>query len=413
MQYSAATKTTTTFLNGITMTPKGPDATAQNNGDAWNDFFIGQSPTSADYRLQGYIGEILIYNSVLSTVDRKKVESYLSLKYGLGIAITRVYTFPTSITFTSLQTSASSTTLSFSPADGFDSASVIIYYHATNSSTSPTQCGTGTINSSGSATITCTLPENQVVYIYAKVTSPTTGVESPLICSALSGTVTVLPSAVLSLDADTYTSGTILYDTSGNGYNANFSSPAPTYSKVNGIAMFTFTSSEDALVGNISDSIFKSAHSISCWFRRTSISNWAGLFSNNVNPVHSCSNLTFSAGTNSMGFEAVSAAGGTIAQVDLGTDYLNTWVYATVTLSGATIGSSVKTYVYKNGSLLTVGTGTLTWNLLSSTSYFIGKLLTGPHQFIGDIAVVQIYNRVLSASEISQNYNNLKTRFGF
>jgi hypothetical protein len=109
----------------------------------------------------------------------------------------------------------------------------------------------------------------------------------------------------------------------------------------------------------------------------------------------------------------VSAAGGTIAQVDLGTDYLNTWVYATVTLSGATIGSSVKTYVYKNGSLLTVGTGTLTWNLLSSTSYFIGKLLTGPHQFIGDIAVVQIYNRVLSASEISQNYNNLKTRFGF
>jgi hypothetical protein len=188
MQYSAATKTTTTFLNGITMTPKGPDATAQNNGNAWNDFFIGQSATSADYRLQGYIGEILIYNSVLSTVDRKKVESYLSLKYGLGVAITRVYTFPTSITFTSLQTSASSTTLSFSPADGFDSASVIIYYHATNSSTSPTQCGTGTISSSGSATITCTLPENQVVYIYAKVTSPT-GVEGSLICSALSGTV--------------------------------------------------------------------------------------------------------------------------------------------------------------------------------------------------------------------------------
>jgi hypothetical protein len=192
MQYSAATKTTTTFLNGITMTPKGPDATAQNSGNAWNDFFIGQSATSADYRLQGYIGEILIYNSVLSTVDRKKVESYLSLKYGLGIAITRMYTFPTNITFTSLRTSASSTTLSFSPADGFDSASVIIYYHATNSSTSPTQCGTGIISSSGSATITCTLPENQVVYIYAKVTSPT-GVEGSLICSTLSGTVSSLP----------------------------------------------------------------------------------------------------------------------------------------------------------------------------------------------------------------------------
>jgi hypothetical protein len=191
MQYSAATKTTTTFLNGITMTPKGPDATAQNSANAWNDFYIGQSATSADYRLQGYIGEILIYNSVLSTADRKKVESYLSLKYGLGVAITRMYTFPTNITFTSLRTSAYATTLSFSPVDGIESASVIIYYHATNSSTSPTQCGTGTISSSGSATITCTFPQDQVVYVYAKVTSPT-GVEGSLICSSLSGTVSAL-----------------------------------------------------------------------------------------------------------------------------------------------------------------------------------------------------------------------------
>ena len=213
IQYSAATKTTTTFLNGITMTPKGPDATGQNNGNAWNDFYIGQSATSADYRLQGYIGEILIYNSVLSTVDRKSVESYLSLKYGLGIAITRMYTFPTSVSFTLLQTSASSTTLSFSPSDGFDSASVIIYYHSTNSSTSPTQCGTGTISSTGSANITCTLPEGQVVYIYAKVTSPT-GVEGVLLCSTLSGTVTSLPQAYVAFT--TANGGVSVSTSSGN-----------------------------------------------------------------------------------------------------------------------------------------------------------------------------------------------------
>ena len=213
MQYSAATKTTTTFLNGITMTAKGPDATTQNSGSAWNDFYIGQSVTNADYRLQGYIGEILIYNSLLSTVDRKSVESYLSLKYGLGIAITRMYTFPTSISFTSLQTSAFSTTLSFSPADGFDSASVIIYYHATNSSTSPTQCGTGTISSTGSANITCTLPEGQVVYIYAKVTSPT-GVEGVLLCSTLSGTVTSLPQAYVAFT--TANGGVSVSTSSGN-----------------------------------------------------------------------------------------------------------------------------------------------------------------------------------------------------
>jgi hypothetical protein len=30
----------------------------------------------------------------------------------------------------------------------------------------------------------------------------------------------------------------------------------------------------------------------------------------------------------------------------------------------------------------------------------------------GNIAIVRVYNRVLSASEVAQNYNATKTRFG-
>ena len=67
----------------------------------------------------------------------------------------RVYSFPTSVTFTSIQVNAN-TQLTFAPADGLASASVIIYYHSSNTSTNPTQCGTGTISSSGIANITCT-----------------------------------------------------------------------------------------------------------------------------------------------------------------------------------------------------------------------------------------------------------------
>ena len=89
MQYSATTKTTTSFVNGITMTAKGPDALAQNSGAAWSDLYIGQkgTTTSADHKLQGYIGDILVYNSVLSSSDRMSVEAWLSEKYGFGVSV--------------------------------------------------------------------------------------------------------------------------------------------------------------------------------------------------------------------------------------------------------------------------------------------------------------------------------------
>ena len=89
IQYSATTRTTTTFVNGITMSVKGPDALAQNGGATWNNLFIGQKgqTSSADYKLQGRIGDILVYNSVLSTADRRAVEAWLSEKYGFGVAV--------------------------------------------------------------------------------------------------------------------------------------------------------------------------------------------------------------------------------------------------------------------------------------------------------------------------------------
>jgi hypothetical protein len=37
---------------------------------------------------------------------------------------------------------------------------------------------------------------------------------------------------------------------------------------------------------------------------------------------------------------------------------------------------------------------------------------TGGRFFNGSIAIAQIYNRALSATEITQNFNSTKTRFG-
>ena len=68
-------------------------------------------------------------------------------------------------------------------------------------------------------------------------------------------------------------------------------------------------------------------------------------------------------------------------------------------------------YIYKNGTLL--NSGTLSGNVTTaSVPLSIGRSFSSGEYFNGNIAIVQIYNRALSAQEITQNYNALKTRFG-
>ena len=85
------------------------------------------------------------------------------------------------------------------------------------------------------------------------------------------------------------------------------------------------------------------------------------------------------------------------------TVYRNQWVY--VSLSKP-LGNSSASY-YVNGVL--VGTGTAYTTLVSTPTLFNrGAAQT----WKGNGAVVQIYNRALSATEVLQNYNATKTRFG-
>ena len=99
----------TSWINGIThlyevVLPSGP-AGAQTTGLLYLDGtqlptptltldsptvavrgvnFIGRAPAASGYvDLCGYIGEILVYRSVMSDKDRKTVESYLKTKWGL------------------------------------------------------------------------------------------------------------------------------------------------------------------------------------------------------------------------------------------------------------------------------------------------------------------------------------------
>ena len=81
----------------------------------------------------------------------------------------------------------------------------------------------------------------------------------------------------------------------------------------------------------------------------------------------------------------------------------NRYAFICVTWDGTTIR------YYFNGA--PDGTATNTLSAFNTTPISIGRYQTGEY-FQGNIPIIQIYNRALSAQEISQNYNATKARFG-
>jgi len=85
----------------------------------------------------------------------------------------------------------------------------------------------------------------------------------------------------------------------------------------------------------------------------------------------------------------------------------NTWFYV-----ACTYGAAVK-YVYINGTRIAssaVLTGTIPSN---TTGLFLGAYGPGSSfQMDGNIAVSRVYNKALTAAEVTQNFNAQKSRFG-
>ena len=91
---------------------------------------------------------------------------------------------------------------------------------------------------------------------------------------------------------------------------------------------------------------------------------------------------------------------------------LNTWNYigGTVTNGGGSI------VLYRNANQITTyhaGTQTVNTITYNTQDMAIGRRVsTNTEYFIGNIALVQIYNRTLTAQEVLQNYNATKGRYG-
>ena len=95
---------------------------------------------------------------------------------------------------------------------------------------------------------------------------------------------------------------------------------------------------------------------------------------------------------------------GDVACTDSATHALNTWYH----FIGTYDGSNMR--FYRNGTLTNTvaGSGTLGG---SSANMVIGSY-SGAYYSQGQIPVVKVYNRTLSAAEIQQNFNALRGRYG-
>ena len=86
----------------------------------------------------------------------------------------------------------------------------------------------------------------------------------------------------------------------------------------------------------------------------------------------------------------------------------NQWYYGCMTWKSGTFHRT-----YLNGVQEAEETNVATTTLNISTAFYIGDdLATGTTYFNGNIAQVSIYNRALTATEIQQNFNALRGRFG-
>jgi len=204
---------------------------------------------------------------------------------------------------------------------------------------------------------------------------------------------------ILSLDAsdqNSYVSGSTTWnDLSGNGLNAiPTGSGFPTYNTGNsGNLAF---SSNPLSVG--SGSILNLTNlTLSVWYKTTNTNNQILIGKSYTTSYY----LNMAASINSFSFWTSGSALGASGITTLAD---GNWHNMVATMSGTT-----KT-TYYDGIQVSTGTGNIP--AVDSYNLVVGNSGNTSAPFSGSMGNVMVYNRALSASEVQQNYNALKSRFG-
>jgi hypothetical protein len=219
---------------------------------------------------------------------------------------------------------------------------------------------------------------------------------------------------VLNLDAAqkrSYpTSGTAWTDLSGNANNGTLTN-GPTFDSGNG-GSISFDGTNDYVnFGNPSSLNFTGSMTCSCWFyRESSATTNLRILSKGGGGASTTENgFSFFGSNTNISWSLTNNAVRTIINTG---DILNiqTW-YNIVGVCDKTTNTST---LYLNGSLITSASLNNTGTMAGTLSFNIGRnsASTGSLYWVGNVSSTLIYNRAISATEVSQNYNAIKSRFG-
>ena len=190
--------------------------------------------------------------------------------------------------------------------------------------------------------------------------------------------------------------GTTWYDLSGNNNNADLYN-SPTFTD-DFIHTLNFDETNDYAQVDNSTLLSKTSYTKMAWFRPESsttniMSGGGSTYGTHAFWMAATSN-SLRAGHGGI-FDTVSYSPG---------DMLNQWWCGAVTFNTTT-----GWVLYLNGEEVDTDSNTTTF---SGNQYVhIGSYNPGSNLFDGDISIALVYNKVLSASEILQNYNANKSRF--
>jgi len=210
-------------------------------------------------------------------------------------------------------------------------------------------------------------------------------------------------------------SGNTITDISGNGNNGTLLS-GPIFIKDNrGALEFDNTKTQYLNFSNSSSLQFlnRSPYTLEAWVyptRNPGASNWTGIFDRESNPGvgRDGYNIYFlgSSGTQTyFTTERFVAGSAAVSSITLDQSVsVNNWSHLVATYDGTSLS------LYRNGSI--TGTPSTSTGNITNTSKALTIAIRGGQPFGGRISNAKIYNRALTASEIQQNYNATKSRFG-
>jgi len=177
------------------------------------------------------------------------------------------------------------------------------------------------------------------------------------------------------------------------------------YTGSNGGAL-TFDGVDDYIALGTFTGLGSTNRTISVWFKATSLPAAAGRIITFPANDSSTDTPAYALGINAAGVLQCGIGGTPYDGYNLSISYtLNTWTNIVASITGNTMTT------YKNSVFLSsvTNTGVVATNPIG----YLGRYNGNYGQYVtGNIAITQVYNRALNASEVLQNFNATRARFG-